>query len=71
MKHLRHFLFAIGIACAAPACAQNIASLPEAIAFANDLEQRQGFAAEQLLARVDQALYQANDAGKNRVHHAD
>ncbi|MFM4708783.1 diguanylate cyclase domain-containing protein [Aeromonas caviae] len=27
--------------------------------------------AEQLLARVDQALYQAKDAGKNRVHHAD
>ena len=52
MKHLRHFLFAIGIACAAPASAQNIASLPEAIAFANDLEQRQGFAAEQLLAQM-------------------
>ncbi|MBP4068787.1 diguanylate cyclase [Aeromonas sp. MaB10011B] len=27
--------------------------------------------AEQLLARVDQALYQAKDAGKNRVHYAD
>jgi diguanylate cyclase (GGDEF)-like protein len=27
--------------------------------------------AEQLLARVDQALYQAKDAGKNQVHHAD
>ena len=27
--------------------------------------------AKQLLARVDQALYQAKDAGKNRVHHAD
>ncbi|TXI04264.1 MAG: GGDEF domain-containing protein, partial [Pseudorhodobacter sp.] len=41
------------------------------VTFSAGLGLRRKESAEQLLARVDQALYQAKDAGKNRVHHAD
>ncbi|WP_415033398.1 lytic murein transglycosylase B [Azonexus sp.] len=54
MNRVRHFLAACCLALASTAGAQTIAELPQALAFAEDLAQRQGFSAAELIAQMTQ-----------------
>ena len=54
MNRVRHFLAASCLVLAGTAGAQTIAELPQALAFAEDLAQRQGFSAAELIAQMAQ-----------------